>query len=362
MAATGHEGTPPARAGASVIDNSSGMWAAMAIMAALIRRQRTGRGEHIETTLLDAGLSMMAKEVAILQGTGDSPRRLGSASSFGAPYEAFQTADGWIMVAAANTSLFRRLCITMSLPEVAAAQRFATPADRTARRAELHELLEGVFRGASSASWIRSLSAAGVPAGPINDLAAAMRSPIVAERGLMVRTVGAAGNGRRLLRTPLETGADPCYRWAPRLGEHNDEIRRELAETMPPTVEDVIRASEQRRYASMLSNNVADLSDMLSERLRYQHLNGSVDSKESYLRQLRLGHYRYRSITAATDRVQVIGATALAYGSMHAIAEHEGEPVHLRCRTLSVWVFEDRWRLVAYQPTGLSNKSRCPTG
>jgi hypothetical protein len=266
------------------------------------------------------------------------------------------------MVAAANTSLFQRLCIAISLPEVAAAPRFATPADRTARRAELHELLEAVFRGASSVRWIRSLSAAGIPVGPINDLAAAMRSPIVAERGLMVRTAGAPEKGRRVLRTPLETGSDPCYRWAPRLGEHNEEIRRELEGTTKLAVEEVIRASEQQRYTAMTSNDAAVLSGVLSERLCYQHLNGSVDSKESYLRQLRLGHYRYRSITAATDRVEVIGTTALAYGSMHAIAEHEGEPVHLRCRTLSVWVFEDRWRLVAYQPTGLSNKSRCPTG
>jgi crotonobetainyl-CoA:carnitine CoA-transferase CaiB-like acyl-CoA transferase len=373
MAATGHDGTPPARAGASVVDNSTGMWTAMAIMAALTRRRISGVGEYIETTLIDAGVAMMAKETAILQATGQDPRRLGSASSFSAPYEAFKTADGWIMVAAANTNLFRRLCHAVSLPALASDERFTTPMRRTDQRAELHDLLGKIFLTETSESWVTRLHDAGVPAGPINDLSTCLDSPIARERRLLAPTVGAPEPGRMLLRTPLQTGENVTYRWPPRLGEHTTEVFAELGistqtgpsvdtDSLDPTdqgdslgaplsVEEIVRSLEERRYDCMVRCDVDVLGELLSDKLTYRHLNGVVDGRELYLSNLRSRTYEYTDITHHTDRVEVLGNVALSHGSLFAHARLRGRAVELRCATLSVWSMEDKWRLVAYQPT-----------
>jgi crotonobetainyl-CoA:carnitine CoA-transferase CaiB-like acyl-CoA transferase len=234
MAATGYPGNPPARAAASIVDTTTGMWAAMAIMAAITRRQQTGEGEYVESTLIDSGFTLVAKEVAIFHATGESPERIGSASPFGSPYEAFRTADGWILIAAANDSLFRRLCQAVAMPELASDPKFRTQTDRLNRRDELHELLEKRTSAAPSDGWIQIIRAAGVPVGPINELADALKNVLVDERELLVLATGEGSRGRSLLRTPLTAGSQSRMQWPPALGAHTGEVLAELGFELQP--------------------------------------------------------------------------------------------------------------------------------
>lgn len=224
MESTGFPGHPPARAGASVVDTTTGMWCAMSIMAALWRRSITGEGTRIETTLLDAGFSLMAKEIAIYQATGQEPERLGSASPFGSPYEAFQTSDRWIMVATANDSLYRRLCQALELAELIDDPRFTTQTLRLQNRDELHDLVQKRLLAAGAEHWLTVIAAAGVPAGPVNFLSEALADGLTRERELMVAVEGPASHGRILLRTPLTAGTPTAMAWPPALGEHTDRV------------------------------------------------------------------------------------------------------------------------------------------
>lgn len=228
MAATGEPGGEPVRSAASLIDLSTGMWAALAIMAALARRQASGEGSRVEATLVDSGYLLMSHQILNLLATGRPPVQLGSAFAMAAPYEAFATAGGHVMIAAGNDDLFGKLCRAVGRPELAGDERYATVAARLARRAELHEELEAELRGLPREEALRLVAGAGVPVAPVNRLDEAIADPIAAERGTLVRPQGAAdGDDRRLVRLPI---GDPDVRprWAPALGEHTREVLEEL--------------------------------------------------------------------------------------------------------------------------------------
>ncbi len=231
MEMTGDEHGPPSRAAPSIVDVSTGLWATTSIQAALARRDREKGPQRLEATLVDSAFFLMCHQVVGYLGTGSFPGRLGSAAPSTSPYQAFRTADGAIMIAGATDRLFERLCRAVGLPDLAVDPRFATVADRVRDRDALTELIEEQLATASSAHWLERIGSAGVPAGPVNDLAAALHHPVTAERRLVREVDSARHPGLQQLRLPIDTGNDCDMREPPALGEDTATVLTEAGLT-----------------------------------------------------------------------------------------------------------------------------------
>jgi crotonobetainyl-CoA:carnitine CoA-transferase CaiB-like acyl-CoA transferase len=168
MSVTGEPDGPPVRVGVSLIDFATGQWAALAILAALLERERDGRGRAIDTSLYETALYAMSSHIAAYAESGDVPGRHGSAFPLIAPYELFPTSDGALMISAGSDALWQRLRGALDLPDD---ERFRTNPDRVRNRAELFEAIAAVTRTRSSAEWEERLTEAGVPASPVRDVA-----------------------------------------------------------------------------------------------------------------------------------------------------------------------------------------------
>jgi crotonobetainyl-CoA:carnitine CoA-transferase CaiB-like acyl-CoA transferase len=227
MSVTGEEDGRPLKTGAAVVDLVCGLLAAVGIQAALAERARSGRGRHVEVSLMDAALMSLLNQGSAWVLGGVVPHRRGNRHPSISPYETYQTADRPIAVAVGNDRLFARLCETLGLSDLPGDERFATNSARVAHADELAALLETVLGTRPAADWFQALHAASVPAGPINDVAEAFA---LAESLAMQPVVEAGGYPLPAPPLRLDGERPPIRRPPPRLDEHGDELRAWLAE------------------------------------------------------------------------------------------------------------------------------------
>jgi crotonobetainyl-CoA:carnitine CoA-transferase CaiB-like acyl-CoA transferase len=225
MAITGEPDGSPAKVGVALVDVLTGLHAAVAIVAALRRRDATGAGERIEVSLLDSAFSGLVNVAQNALITGEEPTRYGNAHPSIVPYQPFRAADGWIAVAAANDGLFTRLCDALGSPGLAVDERFATNAARVRNRAELLPLLDSVFATRPAEHWVTALDAAGVPAGKIRGVLEALRAAAPAT----VRVTHPTAGELELVAPPFALESAPLRppEPPPLLGQHTREVLRE---------------------------------------------------------------------------------------------------------------------------------------
>ncbi|WP_430465823.1 CaiB/BaiF CoA transferase family protein [Tabrizicola sp.] len=221
MSVTGAPDGQPQKVGVAVTDIFTGVYAATAILAALVQRGVTGTGQHIDMALLDVATSIMANQAMNYLVSGKAPGLMGNAHPNLAPYAVFDCADGWIILATGNDAQYQRLCGILGLEDMAQAPEFLTNADRIANRAAMTARLTQATQRWAKADLLQACEDQGVPAGPINDLAEVFDDPQVKARGLQIAPGGLPG-----VRSPMTfSGADLALsRPAPKLGEHQDEI------------------------------------------------------------------------------------------------------------------------------------------
>jgi crotonobetainyl-CoA:carnitine CoA-transferase CaiB-like acyl-CoA transferase len=229
MSVTGEPGRPPVKVGVPLTDLGAALFALAAILAALHYRTRTGRGQYIDTSLVEAGVALSVWESAQFFADGAIPGPLGSAHRMFAPYQAIRCADGHITLGSANDRLFARLCALLGHPEWTTDPDYANATRRVHNRAALAARIERITSEHPRAHWIARLDAAGIPCGPINNYAEAFADPQIRARG-MVAEVDHPTLGRvRMPGSPIKMSETPPVvgRAAPRLGEHTREVLRE---------------------------------------------------------------------------------------------------------------------------------------
>lgn len=221
MSVTGAADGQPQKVGVAVTDVFTGVYAATAILAALVQRGRTGEGQHIDMALLDVATSIMANQAMNYLASGRPPGLMGNAHPNLAPYAVFDCKDGWIILATGNDGQYQRLCAILGLPDLATDPAFLTNADRVTNRAALTERLTAATRTFAKADLLAACEAEGVPAGPINDLAEVFADPQVIARGMRIAPEGVPGVRSPMTFSAAELALD---RPAPRLGQHQAEV------------------------------------------------------------------------------------------------------------------------------------------
>jgi crotonobetainyl-CoA:carnitine CoA-transferase CaiB-like acyl-CoA transferase len=226
MSVTGEEDGAPNKAGFPVTDLGTGMFTAYGILCALQARERSGVGQRVDASLLETGIAFSVWQTAKYLDTGVAPGRMGSAHPLSAPYQAFRTADGYIVIGAGSQGLYKRLCALLGLPELAEDARFDTQPKRMNGYVELAALLQQATVSRTSAELLAALEQAGIPAGPILDVGEMLEDPQAQARAMVIDTdhpvfgpLRTIGNPVKLSETPWELRS-----LAPRLGENTDQV------------------------------------------------------------------------------------------------------------------------------------------
>jgi formyl-CoA transferase len=233
MSVTGDEDGAPAKSGVPLSDLAAGLFGAYGILCALEYRERTGEGQLVDTSLLEAAMALTVWESSEYWVTGRAPRALGSAHRLSAPYQALRAADGWFTVGANNDRLFEGLCRAIGRLELTADTRFSGRVERLRNRRALADEIEKTTVAAPRACWLERLDAAGVPAGPINTYPEALADPHALARGMVVDLEHPGAGPIKALGVPVKLSDTPgaVDRAAPLLGEHTAEILTELGYT-----------------------------------------------------------------------------------------------------------------------------------
>jgi crotonobetainyl-CoA:carnitine CoA-transferase CaiB-like acyl-CoA transferase len=241
MAITGPEEGPPSRVGVPINDIASGMFASSAILAALLERNESGKGQHIDISLLDTQVALLTNVASNYLISQQPPKRQGNAHPNITPYEAFFARDKGFVVGAANQGLWEGLCDAIEHPELKTDPRFLTNQDRMQNRIELGEILNGIFSERKAEDWLGLFQKVGLPCGPINSIQDVFSHPQVEDRKLIqeaehsrVGSIPLTGFPYKLSRTPAE-----LYHPPPTLGEHNQEILVDLLGYSSEKVEDL---------------------------------------------------------------------------------------------------------------------------
>jgi crotonobetainyl-CoA:carnitine CoA-transferase CaiB-like acyl-CoA transferase len=230
MSVTGERDGAPQRVGVAVVDVLTATHAVIAILAVLRHRDATGEGQHVDLALLDVQMASMINVAQAYLAAGVVGRRQGNEHPSVVPSQAFACADGFVMLAAANDLQFARLCDALGVSALAQDERFRTNAARVRNREVLNAQLGPLFRAQSAAHWTRVMVEAGLPCGPVNDVAQAFADPQVQARGMQIEMERADLGRLPLLASPLRLSASPVQyeRAPPRLGEHTDAVLGEL--------------------------------------------------------------------------------------------------------------------------------------
>jgi crotonobetainyl-CoA:carnitine CoA-transferase CaiB-like acyl-CoA transferase len=229
MSITGEPGGPPVKTGNSVADINAGILAALGITAAYAHKLKTGEGQVVDTSLMEAALQQTYWHAAICFATGKSPGPAGSAHLLTAPYQAFRTRDGWINIGGANQANWERIAEVLGHPEWREDARFATNSARMANLPALVDAMNAVLVTRTNAEWISAFDVAGVPVGPVHTIGEALEHPQTLARDMVVGLVHPQAGSTKALGCPLHFSRTPTSitRPAPMLGEHTRELLRE---------------------------------------------------------------------------------------------------------------------------------------
>ena len=230
---TGEHGRPGVRVGSSLIDQGTGTWAAIGVLAVLLERERTGEGATVDVSLYETALGYIGYHLAGYLADGTVPRGQGTVFPMVAPYQVFPTRDGELMIAGGNDRLFSAICDVIGLPELADDPRFRTNPERVANRETLYEILSERLRQDDGASWRERLSAAGVPAAPVADVADVAASPQTEALGMLQELAHPSIPNLRLAALPLSFDGERARHPSapPLVGQHTTEVLQEAGYT-----------------------------------------------------------------------------------------------------------------------------------
>lgn len=220
------------KCGVPVSDFTAGLYAAYAITAKLAQVRAGGPGGHIDVPMFSTTLAIAALQTSEYFGTGQNPRKLGSAHPRNAPYEAFEASDGWFVIAAGNNKLWLAVCDVIDMPHLTQDERFATPSLRAAHQGALKDILQPLFVTKPVLHWVETFAKAGVPHAPINNYAQALNDPQAKHLDLVRRVKLPSGAETLTVASPvrLDHQAIPLRSGMPLLGEHTGEMRRSTQE------------------------------------------------------------------------------------------------------------------------------------
>jgi formyl-CoA transferase len=228
MSITGEVDGEPMKEGVAVVDITTALFAANAILAALHARERTGRGQRIDAALMPSAVAWLANVGSSYLVSGEMPKRYGNAHATIVPYQTFKARDQWIIVGVGNDRQFQALCTMLGIPEIATDVRFVTNPQRVEHRDELIALLAEIFVTDDGARWLEGMSAAGIPCGPINTIDQVMTHPQIEHRGMIVEVPHPTAGSVKVVGPPFIMSDTPAQvrSHPPLLGEQTDEILR----------------------------------------------------------------------------------------------------------------------------------------
>jgi crotonobetainyl-CoA:carnitine CoA-transferase CaiB-like acyl-CoA transferase len=228
MSVTGPKDGPPYRIPLAISDVGAGLYLTIGVLAALQARQKTGEGQWVETSLLEATVSLGVYEAANYFATGVRPEKLGQGHRGSSPYQVFQTRDGWLTIGAAQQNFFRKVCEMIGKPEVVDDPRFKTNALRVKNNGEIVAILQAELIKKTNADWLAAFEAAGIPAGPVLHHDEVFANEQILARGMVAEVQHAKAGRQRTLGVPIKMSATPggVRRAAPTLGQHDGELKK----------------------------------------------------------------------------------------------------------------------------------------
>lgn len=243
MSITGPEGGPPCRVGSSVGDIIAGHQAVIGILSALIHREKTGRGQHYDGAMVDGLFAVLENAVVRYTITGEIPGPLGSVHPSITPFQGFQTRDSWIIIPIGNDGLWRTFCGVIGRDDLLEDRRFETNLKRTMHRRELEAILAEVLKARTTAAWGNLFDEAGLPWSPINNMKEISEDPHIHHRKMLVQVHQPGVGPVRIAGSPIHLSETPgeVYAPAPALGEHSEEILRDLLGFSAEKIEELIR-------------------------------------------------------------------------------------------------------------------------